>query len=60
MSVLVMPLRRANVYDYGVAALVKALEMFEKIVRTPVPVEVMTATQTRAIRATSNAYSSRS
>jgi hypothetical protein len=60
MPALVMSPRRANVSDYGVAALDSALEMFEKIVFTPEPVDVTTATHTRAMSATSNAYSSRS
>jgi hypothetical protein len=43
-----------------VPAVDSALEIRVKMFCTPDPVDVMTATQTRAISATSNAYSSKS
>ena len=47
-------------YGAGVAAVLRTAEIFEKIDCTFVPVDVMTATQTSAISATSSAYSKRS
>lgn len=56
---IVSTLQRSCV-DYGVAALDNWVEMLPKIVFTPVPVVPTASTATSAMRATSNAYSSRS